>query len=85
MIPNILWLILSNSEHHHKQVVKSEETSGAVTGSALGALSSLLRAGLFYGGRPGAIEAMSDIVDGVSGCRFEFTDARCVKHNREKQ
>jgi len=111
------------------QVIKSEETSGDVTGAALGALASLLQGGILdpppprpsslwqpssderneksaagggsaRGGtgkakttrkgnasrtrsprpppptRPDLSAALSDVVEAVSSCRFEFTDAQ---------
>ena len=71
-------------------MVRSEETNGSVTGAALSALAALLRHGEFDPretgqadqggpggrGRAGSAEALSELVDVVSGCRFEFTDAR---------
>jgi hypothetical protein len=89
-------------------VVRSEETSGDVTGAALSALATLLHHGVVsevssdntactaspprslrtsfptVGAvdstlrplRPDAAEALSELVDAVSSCRFEFTDSR---------
>jgi hypothetical protein len=52
-------------------VVRSDETSGPITGAALAALYAVLAAGLVRPEAPGATEAMHALVDAVTHCRFE--------------
>ena len=52
-------------------VVRSDETSGPITASALGALLAVLNAGLVARSAPGAADAMHALVDAVTHCRFE--------------
>lgn len=56
-------------------VVRSDETSGPVTGAALGALYALLTAGAVPPTAPGAAAAMAALVEAVTHCRFEATEA----------
>ena len=52
-------------------VVRSDETSGPITGAALAALYAVLSAELVQPTAPGATEAMHALVDAVTHCRFE--------------
>ena len=52
-------------------VVRSDETSGPITGAALAALYAVLSAELVQPAAPGATEAMHALVDAVTHCRFE--------------
>lgn len=52
-------------------VVRSDETSGPITASALAALHSILSSGLVAPSAPGAADAMHALVDAVTHCRFE--------------
>lgn len=52
-------------------VVRSDETSGPITATALTSLLSILSAGLVRPDAPAASEAMHALVDAVTHCRFE--------------
>ena len=52
-------------------VVRSDETSGPITATALASLYSILTAGLVRPSAPGASDAMHALVDAVTHCRFE--------------
>ena len=52
-------------------VVRSDETSGPITGAALQALYAVLTADLVQPDAPGAADAMHALVDAVTHCRFE--------------
>ena len=56
-------------------VVRSDETSGPITGAALAALYAVLSAELVQPTAPGATEAMHALVDAVTHCRFEVRDS----------
>eukprot|EP01113_Clastostelium_recurvatum_P025585 TRINITY_DN3078_c0_g1_i3.p1 TRINITY_DN3078_c0_g1~~TRINITY_DN3078_c0_g1_i3.p1 ORF type:complete len:1663 (+),score=447.69 TRINITY_DN3078_c0_g1_i3:135-5123(+) len=56
------------------EVIRSEETSGPVTGVALVSLSRFLASSIFREDAPGAGMAMNAIADAASHCRFETTD-----------
>lgn len=52
-------------------LVRSDETSGPITGAALAALQAVLQGELVQPQAPGAGEAMHALVDAVTHCRFE--------------
>ena len=57
------------------EVVRSAETSGPITGAALDAVHKFTSRGLIGAAGPFAAEAMHAVVDAVTHCRFEATDA----------
>lgn len=54
-------------------VIRSEETSGPITGVALSSVNKFLSYGFIHEGTPSAAKAMSTITDIVTHCRFEAT------------
>jgi len=67
-------------------VVRSDETSGPITGAALAALYAVLSAELVQPAAPGATEAMHALVDAVTHCRFEVRLAgrRCRRAGAQR-
>jgi len=59
-------------------LVRSDETSGPITGAALAALQAVLQAELVLPQAPAAGEAMHALVDAVTHCRFEARAPRCA-------
>jgi len=54
-------------------VIRSEETSGPITGAALSSINKFLSYGFIHEGTPNAAKAMSTITEIVTHCRFEAT------------
>lgn len=55
--------------------IRSEETSGPITGAALSSLYRFLTSGMFAAASAHAAAAVADIADAGTHCRFEATDA----------
>lgn len=55
------------------EVIRSEETSGPITGVALSSMNKFLKA-LIRSDSPNAARAMALIAEAVTNCRFEATD-----------
>eukprot|EP00918_Siedleckia_nematoides_P099963 GHVU01218642.1.p1 GENE.GHVU01218642.1~~GHVU01218642.1.p1 ORF type:complete len:291 (-),score=28.58 GHVU01218642.1:330-1202(-) len=54
-------------------VIRSRETSGPISGVALGAVNKFVAYGLIDPSKPGCEEAINAIASGVLGCKFQGT------------
>lgn len=59
--------------HPFFEVIRTPETSGPVTGAALGSLRRLIQAGFLAAFPAGVGEAVAALADAVTSCKFEAT------------